>query len=331
MNFKLTRSDIYLVLFFYAFSIPLSMADYQEYEKMSTLYVEVITYVLIDTFSVYMIVFVLFPRYLTQKRYFTLLTLILLLFFVTGFISINIYCSVGNCNGNPLSFIYLYYGFVTVVESAGILATFVLGKKVFDAQVNYLKLEKEKKESELRWLKSQIDPHFLFNNLNTVDALIDSDPQMAKVYINKLSQLYRYLISSQDQEVVLLEEELDFARNYMFLIESRYGKAYQFEIVDERNSDDPVLIPPGALQTLLENIVKHNQASAERPVHSVIGITDQFISISNDLRPKKQEVESMGTGLNNLKSRYKLLSDRDIRIETKEQFMVELPMIKQVA
>ena len=207
----------------------------------------------------------------------------------------------------------------------------MLGKKLYEAQVQFLQMEKEKKESELRFLKSQIDPHFLFNNLNTVDSLIDSDPSKAKVYLNKLSTLYRYLISTKDDEVVPLEDELAFAENYQFLIETRYGKAYQFEIKNEATNSDSFLIPPGALQTLLENIVKHNKAAHESPVISTIQINDDSIEVSNDLNLKTEKVDSHGVGMNNLKARYKLLTDKAVEVVKSDKFTVRLPVIKEVS
>jgi len=210
------------------------------------------------------------------------------------------------------------------------LATIMLGKKMFDLQLHVANMEKEKRTAELSFLKAQIDPHFLFNNLNTVDALIDKDPQSAKTYLHKLAQLYRYLVSSKDQEVVLLDEELAFAKNYIYLIEERFGKAYQFDIQNEHPRPEEVWIPPGALQTLLENIVKHNQGNHTDPIITTIFIDEKNIIVSNDKRPKKGSVDSTGTGLQNLRARYKLLTDLEIKINSGERFTVELPNVRLI-
>ena len=163
-----------------------------------------------------------------------------------------------------------------------------------------------------------------------MDALIDSNPQNAKKYINKLAQLYRYLIANKDFEVVLLEEELAFAQNYIYLIACRFGEAYQFDIQQGQNDGTSFLIPPGALQTLLENIVKHNRATSLEPVKTIIQVLNDRIIVSNELKKQKVAVPSSGIGLSNLKSRYDLLSDQQLKITTNDYFIIELPAIKQV-
>ena len=330
MDFKITKSDIYLFLLFFGFAIPVGLVDYADYDRLMDLFWETILYVVFTSMSTYLIVYVFFAKFFPRKQFLFLLLSTTLLLIVLGIAWINALCYFVSCKGDPMSLNYIYYGFVSQVDNVGIIAAILLGKKLFDTQVHIAKVEKEKKESELRFLKSQIDPHFLFNNLNTVDSLIDKDPKAAKLYLNKLAALYRYLISSKDHEVVTLEEELEFARNYMYLIESRFGDAYQFEIINELDEEFPMLIPPGALQTLLENIVKHNQANSNTPIRSQIRISDKGIEVSNDLKPKNQKVDSTGTGLVNLKTRYKLLTDKDIQIIKDQLFTVKLPMIKLV-
>lgn len=106
----------------------------------------------------------------------------------------------------------------------------LLTKKFYEGQSQILKIEKQQKENELKLLRSQIDPHFLFNNLNTLDSLIDSDSEKAKEYINRLSLIYRYLIQTKDAEVMELQSEIQFAENYIFLIETRFGNDYKFTV-----------------------------------------------------------------------------------------------------
>lgn len=222
------------------------------------------------------------------------------------------------------------WGISTSTQNAGILVGILLGKKFYEAQLTLQKSEKEKKESELRLLKSQVDPHFLFNNLNTIDSLIDSNPTVAKKYLNKLSQLYRYLIRTKDDEVVPLEEELEFAKNYIYLLEQRFGSAYAFEIKKNCGIDN-LLIPPGALQTLLENVVKHNLASAEEPISTQIEISEKNIQVSNNVKLKKTVKDSYGVGLNNLKTRYRLLSEKEIEVDKGSSFSITLPTLKAIA
>ncbi len=330
MDFKLTKSDIYFIVIFFLVSIPIGFMDYEDYDEKYLVYVDVTLYIIMSGFSGYVLVFVIFAKFFPARKIILLFIWAVLFLFFMGAIEIHAYCYWHNCQGDPWTLKYLYYGFNSHIEEVGIFASMLTGKKLYDTQVYFFKMEKEKKENELRFLKSQIDPHFLFNNLNTVDSLIDSNPAAAKVYLNKLSMLYRYLISSKDHEVVPLEEELEFAKNYIYLIDCRFGEAFQFEITNELGNIDQQLIPPGALQTLLENIVKHNHASSEQPIKSEIVISEKGIRVSNNLSAKNKKVYSTGIGLSNLKARYKLLTDNDIEVQTSDHFIVQLPLIKQV-
>jgi len=221
------------------------------------------------------------------------------------------------------------YSLNSSLENSGILLGIFLGKKFFDAQLDLEKKDKEKKVNELRLLKSQLDPHFLFNNLNSVDSLIDSNPEVAKKYINRLSKLYRYLIQTKDDEVVALEDELNFAEDYIYLLEQRYGKAYQFIIKTETKLDDK-LIPPGALQTLIENVVKHNIGNENHPIVMSLTVNDKEVLIKNNVKLKVNRTNSNGTGIENLRARYKLLTDDKVSIQSNNEFIVSLPIIKSI-
>ena len=331
MGFKFTRTDAYLIGLYLAFAIPINFMDYAEYSDADKwkLFAEVAIFAAIELTSLYVFVFIIVAKFFPTKQYVLLFASSIILFFVMGIIYRQGICLLWTCKGSFWSLSSLYYGMANHLSDISLLVAILLAKKVYDAQFHYTKLEKEKKESELRFLKSQIDPHFLFNNLNTVDALIDQDPQKAKTYINKLSKLYRYLISTKDFEVVPLKEELEFAQNYVYLIESRYGKAYQFDFRIEQKEQN-MMIPPGSLQTLLENIVKHNQASETHPVRSEITVSETGITVINDLRAKNNEVDSTGIGLENLKARYQLLTDKAMKVHSNGKFTVELPLIKEV-
>lgn len=329
MNFKFERTDLYLILIYFGFAIPIGLLDW-DYNNWTHALLERMTYVLLNTTTLYVVVFVLIAKFLPKRKFLMLFAVLLPFLILMGIISIQLHCSMYDCLDNTFSFQYIYMGTIARIEEIGLLAAFIAGKKVYEAQVRFYKIEKEKKQSELQSLKAQIDPHFLFNNLNTVDALIDSNPQNAKKYINKLAQLYRYLIANKDFEVVLLEEELAFAQNYIYLIACRFGEAYQFDIQQGQNDGTSFLIPPGALQTLLENIVKHNRATSLEPVKTIIQVLNDRIIVSNELKKQKVAVPSSGIGLSNLKSRYDLLSDQQLKITTNDYFIVELPAIKQV-
>ncbi|MFK7808545.1 MAG: sensor histidine kinase [Saprospiraceae bacterium] len=330
MLFKVTRSDVIVFLFYALFTIILYYVG-SEGDELKYVYIECARFIILNALSAYVIVYVIFARFIPKKQYFLLFLVLVPFLYLMGIIWINYECYFfSNCKESPWAFSYIQYGFVNHLEEAGMLATIMLGKKMFDMQLHFANMEKEKRTAELSFLKAQIDPHFLFNNLNTIDALIDKDPQAAKAYLHKLAKLYRYLVSSKDQEVVPLEEELAFAKNYIYLIEERFGKAYEFDIQNQHPNSDELWVPPGALQTLLENIVKHNQGNHTDPVKTNILIDQSGITVANDLRPKKGIVDSTGFGLKNLKARYALLTDEKVKINSGDLFTVELPSIKVV-
>jgi len=203
----------------------------------------------------------------------------------------------------------------------------LLTKKFYEGQTQLFKAEKQQKENELKLLRSQIDPHFLFNNLNTLDSLIDSDAEKAKEYINRLSLIYRYLIKTKDAEVMELSEEIELVKNYIFLINTRFGPDYEFQI-DINTSINNKFIPTGAIQTLLENVVKHNKSENKTPIKTTITINKGWLIITNSKSNTNTNQESFGTGLENLRARYKLLSDQQIQIHNMDtKFEVFIPII----
>jgi len=193
------------------------------------------------------------------------------------------------------------------------------------------KLKSEKLQMELSVLKAQINPHFLFNNLNALDDLIDRDPTKAKTYLNKLSKMYRYTLTSMDHDVVSLQEEWDFIDDFIYLLTERYGTAYHFEKHNELKSLHAYLIPPTSLQLLVENVVKHNQGSPDEPLQVSVQISEAGITVSHEKRLKKGPVASTGKGLENIARRIKLLSDKEMNVSNSEShFSVTLPLIKNI-
>ena len=329
MNFKFERTDLYLILLYLGLAFPIGLLDW-DYDNWSDALFERTTYVIYNFITLYVLIFVLLARCLPERKFISLFLYTFIFLFLMGFLTIQTLCGVYNCVNDPWSLYSIFQGSLMRIEEIGLLAAFLGGKKIYDSQMRFIKMEKARRESELQSLKNQIDPHFLFNNLNTVDALIDSDPQGAKVYINKLSQLYRYLISNKDFDVVPIEEELEFARNYIFLINCRFGDTYRFTFDNRLPENSALLIPPGALQTLLENIVKHNQASMKSPIEGRVVLEAERVVVSNRIQPRNYPVDSTGTGLSNLKARFAGLTEQAIAITTNGLFTVELPLIKEV-
>ena len=204
----------------------------------------------------------------------------------------------------------------------------LLIKKFYESQNKISKIEKQQKENELKLLRSQIDPHFLFNNLNTLDALIDSNPTKAKEYINRLSLIYRYLIKTKDSEIMELSKEINFAENYIFLIRTRFGNDYEF-IIKENSSLNDKFLPTGTIQSLLENVVKHNKYNGKSSIKTTIAINKGWLIVTNFKSEITSNNESLGTGLENLKARYQLLSDKQIQINNMDKkFEIFIPIIE---
>ncbi len=332
MNNKVTRTDFYLIAIFFIIAIPVSFFGYDYSEGILVPVLETIIYCASSLFLTYVIVYKFFPRFFSRNQIMRLFLWTVLLMVVVGVLEMIGYRLVSNREILPLlkSYGVWFWALQSSAQNAGVLIGVLLGKKYSDAQLDLQKRDTEKRENELRLLKSQVDPHFLFNNLNTVDSLIDTDPKTAKLYLNKLAQLYRYLIHTKDDEVVPLEDELEFARNYSFLLEQRYGEMYKFRFDLKMETADLYVIPPGALQTCLENVVKHNSGTEVIPILTSIEVEAHFITVNNNKTHRAQLIESTGIGLTNLKKRYELLSDKKIIISDEKDFVVKLPLIKRV-
>jgi two-component system LytT family sensor kinase len=177
-------------------------------------------------------------------------------------------------------------------------------------------LRRENIESQLNALKSQINPHFMFNSLNALSSLITTDPVKARDFVAKFSRIYRYVLDIQDKTVVALKEELDFLQSYYFLQKIRYEENLEIETTvssDMLNS----FVPPLAIQILVENAIKHNEISQDHPLKITIRDEDGFLVIKNNYKPRDGEGYSTGVGQKNLLDRYAHLSDK------KPSFMVQ--------
>jgi len=170
-------------------------------------------------------------------------------------------------------------------------------------------LRSEKLASQYQSLKDQLNPHFLFNSLNALSNLVYEDADKSAAFIQKLSKIYRYVLDVQQEELVELDRELDFAKNYLDLQKIRFEENLNYK-VDVPNCKG-CFLPPLSLQLLLENAIKHNIASQENPLYISILQKGDELWVSNSFQPKTSQNEpSTGVGLENIKSRYRLLSDR---------------------
>jgi hypothetical protein len=177
-------------------------------------------------------------------------------------------------------------------------------------------------------LKNQLNPHFLFNTLNTLDGLMDLDIDKAHSYLQNLSSSFRYTI--QNKEITILKDELNFVESYTYLMKIRYGDDLSIQYdVDEKYSDFHIM--PITLQLLIENAIKHNIINDDEPLTIHIETTENdTIKVSNAIQPKINAELGEGIGLANLVERYKLLFDKEVVITQNGVFSVEIPLIEQI-
>jgi len=211
-----------------------------------------------------------------------------------------------------------------------ILTTYLLSS-VYENQQNMLKNEKlvaENIRTRYEVLKSQVDPHFLFNSLNTLDGLISLDTVKAHEYVQNLSSVFRYTIGNK--EIIQLGDELDFTEAYIGLMKIRYGDSLHVNILVD-NEYKSSYIMPISIQLLVENAIKHNVLSNKMPLVIHIETTkNDTIKVWNMIQAKNTPETGEGIGLSNLAERYDLLFQKEIQISSNETFCVELPLIKEL-
>lgn len=176
-------------------------------------------------------------------------------------------------------------------------------------------------------LKSEMNPHFLFNCLNVLDYLINTDPAKASDYVKKLAGVYRYLLRMESQTFVMLEEELDFLYQYVSLLSERFGPGFDFSTDIPDDSLEKKIIPC-TLQMMVENAVKHNIANQSKVLKVRVTIDGRYIVVRNNLQMKNQETKGTGLGLNNIQKQYRIIFKEDIQINVyDEYFEVKIPLI----
>lgn len=181
-------------------------------------------------------------------------------------------------------------------------------------------------------LKNQLDPHFLFNSLNVLTSLIEENPENAQRFTTSLSKVYRYVLEQKNKDLVTVDEELDFARTYMTLLKMRFEDSIIFDIPESASNTESKVVPL-SLQLLLENAVKHNMVTTSKPLHIKIYETDGMLVVENNLQQKQMVKASSGVGLENIKQRYELLTNKKVNINQQaDSFAVAIPMLtKQVS
>ena len=203
-------------------------------------------------------------------------------------------------------------------------------QSIKDYNRNRVELEESRRqqlEYRIRLYQQRLDPHFLFNNLNVLSALIESEKDNAQIYLKKFSEIYQYVVQTQKEELVPLKQELDHVRNYLYLIKKRFSNAYSFEF----NVDEQLFfIIPNAVQIALENVIKHNSGNNQSPLLTKIYTGDNCIVVENQKREKAGKVRSHQTGLDNLNKLCEIILGRPLAIdETGNVFTLSIPIIEQ--
>lgn len=330
MNIKLDKSDGILLAIYFSISLIMDIFGYYQDDNMLIEYiVDLPMRVIIALILIYIFGFILIPKYIVQNRnYYLFLTFGLTALIVFGGIlfSLGYWTAAKDLSEFPGLIEFVFRAIDTGSDTLAFPLGIFLTKKFYEGQTQLLQIERQQKENELKLLRSQMNPHFLFNNLNTLDALIDHNTQKAKGYLSRLALIYRYLIKTKDAEVMELADEIELAENYIYLINARFGYDYEFTI-DKTIDIDNCFIPTGTIQALLENVVKHNK-SQHTPIKTSIVIAKNWLVITNQKSKLNSNEESFGTGLENLRARYSLLSDQQIQIQnTETTFEVRVPIL----
>lgn len=189
-------------------------------------------------------------------------------------------------------------------------------------------LKRESLQAQLNALRTQVNPHFLFNNLNALSAIIPENPGQAVDFVQQLSKVYRHILDVKSEKSIPLKEELEVLKAYAFLLKTRFGNNLDIDIniPDEKL---PKKIVPLSLQILMENAIKHNIVSADKPLRIAVYALNGNLVVSNNLQIKNQVNESTGIGLDNIRNRYKLISDKPVEVTgIGSNFTVSIPLIE---
>ncbi len=191
------------------------------------------------------------------------------------------------------------------------------------------RLERANLHSQLEGLKSQVNPHFLFNSLNTLNTIILEDSDKAVRFVQQMAKVYRYILDIREKKIIPLSEELDFLYAYIFLLKERFEDNLQIEVnVPDSSLNDKIV--PLSLQMLIENAIKHNIISTQKPLRIELFIENSNrLVVRNNLQKKNQLMQSTGLGLQNIKNRYAFFSERLVEvIVSANAFIVSLPLLK---
>jgi len=196
-----------------------------------------------------------------------------------------------------------------------------------ESSIRTIELEKEKAIVQFENLKNQLNPHFLFNSLSSLNSLIDENPKLASEFLQQLSKVYRYLLENNEKSAVSLDKELNFIENYLSLLTTRFEKGLNISIEIGAECKEKMLTPV-TLQVLIENAIKHNITSAKQPLNISIKTEGDFLLVQNNLQRKSIISHSHQKGLNQLRTLYSYITETPIEIiETSDSFTVKIPLL----
>lgn len=225
----------------------------------------------------------------------------------------------------------LIIAFSGILIITGIVLTdlgIFLSRRWRDSLLLVERFKKESAESRFETLRAQVNPHFLFNNLNTLSSLIHEDPQKAGQFIREMSDVYRYILDTRDQETVRLRDELVFLRSYLYLLQLRYeNRLFLNDTIPDGIKERRII--PAVLQLLIENAIKHNVISGNKPLTIAISVDEgDYLVVTNNLQKKEENAPSSGFGLRSITIRYAYLTDKPVRVEEDgTSFIVKIPLI----
>jgi LytS/YehU family sensor histidine kinase len=194
-------------------------------------------------------------------------------------------------------------------------------------ELRAIQAEREKTLMQYHHLRNQVNPHFLFNTLTSLDGLVQQDPKLASQFIHHLAKVYRYVLEHKTNEVVSLQTELDFIQHYISLLNIRYGQALQIVVeVNDRAKDQGIVMV--TLQMLIDNALKHNIVEAAQPLHIHILSQEAYLEVQNNKQIRKQIEVSTGQGLAQLQHLYHFLSEKPVKVLEDEQFFtIQIPLL----
>jgi len=226
-------------------------------------------------------------------------------------------------------YIFVYNFFARFRKNEAILINTKIDLQEKENEI--LRLEKDRLKNSISHLKGQLNPHFLFNSLSTLTGIISIDQDKAVNYVEELSNMYRYILQTDSKELITLDAELDFLDSYNYLISMKYGKNYTLSITINDSYLD-YTIPPLSLQTMLENVFKHNTIDANHKMHIDLYIHDMFIVIINDIHKQESAFQykekSPGIGQQNISAIYQYYTHKQPTYEIKDnKYIVKIPII----